>query len=160
MNYAKILFSTVFLVLLASTAESTVLGSEELIVNASVYDGQIVEYSGEVVGVPMKRGDMAWVNIHDGVNAIGVLCDSNLLEGITYYGNYHHTGDTVQVTGVFHKADEECGGDLDIRCTQLTVLEQGRITEHPLSIPQIGFSSLAILFLLLLVRHEMGVKKK
>lgn len=51
--------------LLQETASAKPIDSSTLINNAFKYDGKVVEFQGEAIGEIMKRGDFAWVNIHD-----------------------------------------------------------------------------------------------
>ena len=102
------------------------LSSTELINNAKLYDGKILTYEGEVIGDIMARGDYAWLNVNDGQNAIGIWADKNLTKDISYTGTYKSKGDLVEITGVFHRACLEHGGDLDIHAQAIRKLRQGR----------------------------------
>jgi len=97
-----------------------------LITRAKQYDGQEVIYQGEVVGEVMRRGPYAWVNVHDGANAIGVWAGLSLIQDITYAGAYQVRGDIIEVAGVFHRACLEHGGDLDIHAANVTLKERGK----------------------------------
>lgn len=110
------------------------VSSAELINNAKQYDGQIVSYEGEVIGDIMVRGDFAWVNVNDGVNAIGIWVDKNLIKDILYTGSYKYKGDWVEVEGIFHRACTEHGGDLDIHANELRKIKAGSpVIEKPIS---------------------------
>ncbi|MFA5144837.1 MAG: DNA-binding protein [Candidatus Omnitrophota bacterium] len=102
------------------------ISSSELINNAKQYDGKIVVYEGEVIGDVMARGDHAWVNINDGENAIGIWINSSLAKDIAYTGSYKSVGDGIEVTGVFHRACAEHGGDLDIHAQAIRKTTSGR----------------------------------
>lgn len=105
--------------------------STELIINARQYDGKEVVYSGEVIGEVMRRGGNAWANINDGNNAIGVWLDNGMAENIGFTGSYKSKGDFVEITGVFNRACQEHGGDLDIHARSLRKLSSGRaLTEN------------------------------
>ncbi|MDP2904864.1 MAG: DNA-binding protein [Candidatus Omnitrophota bacterium] len=103
-----------------------VLSSTELINSAKQYDGQEVVYQGEVVGEVMRRPPHAWVNVHDGLNAIGIWAGLSLIQDITYAGAYQVRGDIIEVIGVFHRACLEHGGDLDIHAANVTLKEGGK----------------------------------
>lgn len=90
------------------------LSSTELINNAKEYDGKSVVYTGEVIGDVMVRGDFVWVNLNDGENAIGIWLDKETAKEIQFTGSYRAKGDRLEVTGVFHRACIQHGGDLDI----------------------------------------------
>lgn len=111
-------------------AEAREVTSTDLIENALALDGQTVTYTGEVVGDIMKRGDHTWLNLSDGSNAMGVWAETAALGQIAVAGRYGEKGDTVEVTGTFHRACREHGGDLDIHADTLTVLTPGSAVEH------------------------------
>jgi hypothetical protein len=103
-----------------------------LINRAREYDDQVITYQGEVVGDVMRRGDFAWVNLHDGKNAIGVWVPLHLIDQIVYTGSYKSRGDTLLVKGIFQRACPQHGGDLDIHAQQILKVASGRLTpERP-----------------------------
>ncbi len=101
------------------------ISSTELINNAKQYDGKIVHYQGEVIGDIMKRGDHAWININDGQNAIGIWIENSSAKDIVYTGGYKIKGDVLGLTGTFHRACIEHGGDLDIHAQSATKITSG-----------------------------------
>lgn len=105
----------------------------DLIEDASVLDGAEVTIEGEVIGEALERGDYAWINVSDGTNAIGVWVMRSQITQIEYYGDYKHKGDTVRVIGVFRKACTEHGGDVDIHCTQIAIVENGYTVHKAIS---------------------------
>lgn len=102
---------------------------KELVENSSGFDGAIVTFSGEVIGILM-RGDSAWVNVLDGEIAIGIWCHADDAKTVSAVGDYTHIGDTVEVTGTFHLACTEHGGDSDIHAENFNVLAVGRAVER------------------------------
>lgn len=107
------------------------LSSTELIADAGNYDGKNVIYEGEVIGDIMVRGDHAWVNVNDGQNAIGVWMEKALVKDILYAGSYKSRGDSLEISGVFHRACLQHGGDLDIHAQAVRKISAGRpITER------------------------------
>jgi hypothetical protein len=104
--------------------------SADLISKAKELDGRQVTYSGEAIGDVMKRGDFAWANIHDGANAIGVWMTSEMAATIRLTGAFKHTGDRVEVTGIFHRVCVEHGGDMDIHAQSLSLQAPGMPTPH------------------------------
>jgi len=109
------------------------VGSIELINQSLYYDNRLVAYRGEVVGPVMMRGDYAWINVHDGGYAIGLWCPKGDAKWVKVSGDYNKRGDVVEVSGVFNRACLEHGGDLDIHCISLTVLEAGKDVPHPVN---------------------------
>jgi len=107
--------------------------SAEIIPNAKFYDGKRVIYEGEVIGEVMPRGDYVWVNANDGQNAIGIWLPKELVKDILYAGSYKARGDWIEVTGIFHRACAQHGGDLDIHADALKKTSAGRLIPHKLN---------------------------
>lgn len=106
-------------------AETVSVGSNDLIDRAKDYDGQTVVYEGEVVGDILYRGDYAWLAVSDGSNTISCFVTKAQAEQISVVGGYGKRGDSVRVTGVFHRACAEHGGDLDLHAASVTVITAG-----------------------------------
>lgn len=109
------------------------LSSTELINNAKAYDGKTVTYEGEVIGDVMARGEYAWLNVNDGKNALGIWIEKSLAKEINYTGSYKSKGDWVQVSGIFHRACPEHGGDLDIHAQEIKKTMPGRLINERLN---------------------------
>ncbi|MDD4980430.1 MAG: DNA-binding protein [Candidatus Omnitrophica bacterium] len=122
----SILFLLVTCGLGLTTAFAQPISSTELINNAKLYDGKVVVYEGEIIGDVMVRGEFAWVNINDGSNAIGIWIEKNLTRDIIYTGSYKSKGEWMEITGVFHRACLEHGGDLDIHAQAIRKIKPGR----------------------------------
>lgn len=103
------------------------VSSAELINNAKRYDGNTVIYSGEVIGDVMKRGKYSWLNVHDGINAVGIWIDNDLIKNIGHAGNYKTRGDFITVKGAFYRRCIEHGGDLDIHAVSLRKVSDGAV---------------------------------
>ncbi|MGE5197053.1 MAG: DNA-binding protein [Deltaproteobacteria bacterium] len=110
------------------------VSSSELINNARVYDGKNVVYEGEAVGEIMERAEFAWINLNDGENAIGIWAPKSLFKEITYTGSYESKGDWVEITGIFHRACIEHGGDLDIHAQALRKTGSGKTLRERINI--------------------------
>ncbi len=117
-----LVFSTLTFVapVLAVTVDSVTM-----IEQAKEYDKKIIIYEGEVIGDVMRRGTFAWVNVSDGSNAMGIWLSITDAAKIQYRGGYHYKGDTIRVTGVFHRACPEHGGDMDIHGERVEILKLG-----------------------------------
>ena len=116
---------------LAAAADVTTVN--ELVDRSLQWNGKTVTIEGEAIGEMLPRGDFAWVNVNDGTNAIGVwmpLADAKM---IGVYGDYHHTGDTLRVTGTFSRDCAEHGGDVDIHSVSVRLVKAGGEVEHPVS---------------------------
>ena len=103
-----------------------------MIERAKEFDGQEVIYQGEAIGEVMIRGDYGWINLHDGQNAIGVWAPRESLGLVTYVGNYKAKGDWIEVKGIFSRACNVHGADLDIHAASLIKAEEGRAVTHRL----------------------------
>jgi len=125
-----LLFSA--LCFLPSVCFAQTLSSTELIRNAKQYDGKLITYSGEAIGEVMPRGEFAWVNINDGDNAIGAWMNAALAKEINWTGTYKSRGDILEISGIFHRACLEHGGDLDIHAQTLRKIAGGKIINHKL----------------------------
>jgi hypothetical protein len=125
--------------------------------NMQYYDGKEVTIEGETIGDIMHRGDYAWITVNDDPYSMPVegepgtgrsLEDGGTFAGLTnmgmavwitredaqdlhWFGGYKCRGDTVRVTGVFHRACTEHGGDTDIHAINLTLIESGYGYSHP-----------------------------
>jgi hypothetical protein len=117
----------------AGSVFAQTISSTNLINNAKDFDGQVVVYRGEVIGEVMSRGEYAWVNLNDGKNALGIWIKKDLVAPIANAGSYKVIGDTVEVSGVFHRSCLVHGGDLDIHAESLRLVENGRRVRQHLS---------------------------
>jgi len=139
-----------FIILFSNTVYASAINSNELINNAKKYDGETIAFSGEAIGEAMQRGEFGWINVNDGDNAIGVWVENSLLKEISFTGNYKTRGDTLEVTGVFHRACPEHGGDLDIHAQTMRKISDGKIIVHESYFLKVKLilSLLGVLFLL------------
>lgn len=155
----KIFFLSSVFCFLSSLCFAQPLSSTELINNAKLYDGKTVVYEGEVIGDIMKRGEFAWLNLNDGVNAIGVWLPVPLVEVIAYQGSYKAKGDWLEVTGAFQRACAEHGGDLDIHAFSVKKTVSGRLVNEKL-IPGKKNIALVLSIILFLVWILKILKRK
>ncbi len=135
--------------LLLSVFGSTQLSGQEnsaqLVARAKELDGRQVEFVGEAIGEPMRRGDHVWLNLLDSQGAIGIWAKLADLPAIRYFGSAAATGDTLRVRGTFHRSCPEHGGDLDIHASALQVVARGELRQETL---HAGRMALAAGFLL------------
>jgi len=130
-----------------------------LIENSAGFDGKTVTFRGEVVGV-MMRGNFAWVNVLDNEVAIGVWCRAEDARKVSVIGDYRHDGDTVEVTGTFHMACPEHGGDLDIHADNFTVAAAGRELDKPPSLLITAFSVILVAAAIFVVFSLRRIRKE
>lgn len=152
--------------------------SGELVESPKEFDGSRIEFTGEVIGEAMVRGDMAWIHINDdayylknieegaelgGYNSgHAVWLPADLLGPVEHFGDYRNEGDVIRVAGVFNAACAEHGGDMDIHATRLDVVHPGRPVEDPIHRWKIGLAAgvtllAALLFVVLRMLDARGV---
>ena len=153
-SIAAIFIILFWLVSLPADVFAQNVSSSELISYAKQFDAKSVTYSGEVIGEIMLRGGFAWLNINDGENALGVWVNAGLIKEINLAGNYKTRGDSVEVTGVFHRACAEHGGELDIHAQSLRKIGSGRMVKEKLNFDKARLSLIllgALLFAWILI---------
>jgi len=115
----------VYLKIFVQPALANPVDSTTLLNNSFKYDGKTIEFRGEAIGEIMKRGKYAWVNIHDGQNAIGVFMKYEDAKKIKYLGRYLVKGDIVLVKGIFNRSCKVHGGDTDIHALEVQIVKRG-----------------------------------
>jgi hypothetical protein len=138
-------------------AGSRVFTSTELIAGANAIDGSVVTYKGEIVAAVMNRGEHSWVNLNDGYNAIGIWCKTGSLNDVKTPGNYKNEGDILEVTGIFHRACPEHGGELDIHADSVRIDARGFPIEEHVSMRRIN---IAIAFFILTLLAVFMLRKR
>lgn len=131
-----ILLSIFFLFLVMTSSRgyaAETVTINQLIENTAKYDNLVVTVEGEVIGEALERGDFAWINLNDTTNAIGIWLKLSDTKQLQYYGDYGHSGDIVKITGKFSRACSEHGGDFDIHCSRIEVVEKGWIVSEIVS---------------------------
>jgi len=156
------LFKTLIIILILTFPLSLnvkaedIMNINDLIEKAKELDGQEVTIQGEVIGERMDRGSYSWVNINDGTNAIGIWINKSEAVKISHYGNYKYKGDTVKITGTFHRACTEHGGEADLHNKSITIVEDGHPVKEQISSAKIFctavFTSLALLMFVIFIK--------
>jgi hypothetical protein len=134
LSFILLLISLVLLGTPAAYAQPEEVDSTEMIDYAYELDGSPVMYRGEVIGDILYRGENAWIEVSDGINAIGCFVASEEAHAITHVGRYGEHGDIVEVIGVFHRACSEHGGDLDLHAASVEIVELGYEVVKPISL--------------------------
>lgn len=112
--------------------EGVVLTPTDLASAPGRYDGKQVAVQGEAIGSVMRRGDHVWLNVGDGISAVGVWAPASLRQDIRFTGGYASRGDTLLVRGTFHAACSQHGGDADLHAFAWRVVEKGYRRSHSL----------------------------
>ncbi len=140
-------------IIFASYCHAAVFSSTDLIEKAKQLDGKKVEYQGELVTAILNRGEHSWINLNDGVNAIGIWCKSSQLNKVRFTGDYKNKGDVIEVFGEFHRACPVHGGELDIHADNIKLVKAGYLIKETLDFKRIKSSvillSLTILALII-----------
>lgn len=113
--------------------ESPVQTLSELVENARASDGDTVFMTVEMIGDVMNRGDHAWVNGLDSTGAMGLWIPEELAAEIKVLGNGKYIGDTFTVSGVFNRACEAHGGDMDVHVTGMKRIQSGYPSDQGIS---------------------------
>jgi hypothetical protein len=160
---AAILLVTIVIISLPALAGATSVSSTDLIEKAKELDGQEIVFTGEVIGDIMVRGGHTWVNVSDGINAVGIWADNQILPHITLAGRYKVHGDEVKITGVFNRACPEHGGDLDIHAAKIELMKKGYAVDdntEPWKLPAAVVLALAAVILFAyMVKRQRGHKQ-
>ena len=160
---SRVIILILFLLILfivPCTASDNITKINDLIEKSISFDNTEVTVQGEVIGEALERGDYAWININDTTNAIGIWVKRSDIDQIQFYGDYKHKGDIVKFTGVFYRACSEHGGDVDIHCSNLEIVESGYNIKEQLSTLKIGITvSLVVIAAIILIIYLKLEKK-
>ena len=138
---------------------TTIYTSDMLINQSNQLDGKAIYFKGEVVGDILRRGNFCWINVYDGSQAIGIYCRTEMVKYIKFVGDYKHTGDTLEIRGIFHKSCKQHGGELDIHAKQIRIIKTGAKREHPLSKPRLYLAILLLLCISLVLWLYIYLKR-
>ena len=108
----------------------------KLIEKAKLYDLKEVCIQGEIIGDIFIKKDFCWVNISDGINAMGIWIPKKMAEQFSHTGDYNHRGDKVRITGKFYRTCKEHTGEIDIHAEDIVFLRKGRNVSHPVNRPR------------------------
>ena len=131
---------------LASAADE-VLDPAEVVVIDRARDGETIVIEGEAVGDVLRAvGGGSWVNVLGDEVGLGVWMDDDQVAQIEHFGEYHHYGDRIRVTGELNITCAEHGGEFDLHAESVEVVEQGQPREHELRIEYalVGLAGIAI----------------
>lgn len=81
----------------------------------------------------MIRGNFAWLHVNDGSVALGIWAPKTLVQDVACIGDYHTKGDSIEISGVFHRTCPEHGGDLDIHASEIKIVTRGSLVIRPYS---------------------------
>ena len=148
------------------------VNSASLVENAVFWNGKSISFKGEAIGEFMVRGDMAWIHLNDdaymeknieegallgGYNSgHAVWLSAELARQILFWGDFKHDGDIVKVSGTFHAACREHGGDMDIHAASMVVIRTGHPVRHHLNVQRAAYA--AALFII--VAALIGVRRR
>lgn len=161
-NLAILILIMLFLILstMPCAASANITKINYLIEQSISLNNTEVTVQGEAIGETLERGEYAWININDTTNAIGIWVKKSDIGQIQFYGDYKHKGDIVKITGVFHRACLEHGGDVDIHCTDIEIVETGYNIKEKLSAYKIVTTASLILVASIIVSIYLRIKKR
>ena len=161
-NLAILILIMLFLILftMPCAASDNITKINYLIEQSISLNNTEVTVQGEVIGEALERGEYAWININDTTNATGIWVKKCDINQIHYYGDYKHKGDIVKITGVFHRACSEHGGDVDIHCTDIEIVETGYSIKEQISAYKIVITATLILITSIIISIFLKIKKR
>lgn len=137
------LLACLLVLLPVSVAAEGAVPIGELLKGAPAYDGLKVTIEGEALGDVMRRGDHGWINVGDGTGVIGVWAPTGVLDLIRSTGVHGRLGDRVRVSGTFHRAAPNLGGDTALITDHFEIVAPGRPEPRPLVLWQVLFALVA-----------------
>ena len=144
----------------AAWAQPVQVSSSDLIEKAKALDLREVVYHGEVIGDILKRGEHAWINVSDGANAIGIFVHTSDLRNVSIPGRYSMHGDEVSVTGAFHRACSEHGGDMDIHADDVKLSASGYKVSYEIEAWKAIAAAILTLANLVLIFHIIRKRRR
>lgn len=157
-NTAFLIFVFLFLIqfTIPCAASDSIIKINDLIDRSVSLDNTEVTVQGEIIGEVLERGEYSWININDGANAIGIWLETSDTNQIKHFGDYKHKGDTVIITGIFYKACPDHGGDVDIHCNDIKLVENGYAVKTQIPV----FKIITAILLLAVAFVIFGLYKK
>lgn len=114
----------------AHAAEEVMDPAEVVEIDRS-HDGETIVIEGEAVGDVLRAmGGGHWVNVLGNEVGLGVWMDDDQVAQIEHFGEYHHSGDRIKVTGSLNITCTRHGGEFDLHAERVEVVEQGQPREQ------------------------------
>lgn len=159
--YKTLIALFIFMVSFTITCEAQpITNYNDMIENGKALDKKEIIIKGEAIGEPMKRGNYTWVNISDGSTAMGIWLKNEDAAKIKIFGDYKHKGDMVEITGIFNRACEEHGGDMDIHSKAVQSVDNGYKVEEVINRKRLFIAFGGTIITLSLVLLMKARKKK
>lgn len=137
------LLSIMFLTLFAVPVAASPLRLNDLVEDAADWNNQTVVISAEAIGEPLERAEGTWINVSNGSNAMGIWMSIEEAQRITVFGQYETLGDQLLITGQFHRACPEHGGEADIHLITMSITSPGEQMKTPVSFTK-GLSAMGM----------------
>jgi len=157
------LLTIIILIFFTPSIARAFVSSTELIEKSKQYDLKEVSIQGEIIGDIFIKKDFCWINISDGINAIGIWIPKKMTEQFSHTGDYTHRGDIIQITGRFHRTCSEHIGEIDIHAEDIVFLKKGENISHPVNraraITALILFFFALVFFVLEMYLERNIKK-
>lgn len=168
----KYICGIALIVFILSPGFALAVDSITLIEKSKDYDKQHIEFTGEVIGDVMIRGDFAWINVNDDPYSLGkkgnkgfnsgqsIWVSTGMAKKINRTGGYFWQGDRVKVKGTFNRVCRVHGGDMDIHARELKIISKGKPIKRSIIISKVVIS--VILFILVVLAYVINnyIKQK
>jgi hypothetical protein len=134
-----VLLSILLPVPVSAAGQTRMLSTNDLVENSYTWDGKTVSFRGEVLQDLMERKDGIWMNLSDGNNtAMGVFVPKEVaMPAISHLEDYRTIGDTVLVTGIFHRACALHEGETDIHAVSVEIIQTGASRDNPIHLDRV-----------------------
>lgn len=165
-------FAVTFFAVIASPSLASAVDSSTLIEQSKKYNNKRVEFSGEVIGDVMIRGDFAWINVNDDPYSKGqkgnwgynsgqsIWVASEMAKKIKRTGGYFWQGDRIKVKGIFNRICRIHGGDMDIHASSLEIISRGKPIKRSISISKVITSVILFSLVVLVYLINNFIKQK
>lgn len=134
--------------------------STEVVACPQAFDGQVVLYTGEVVGDVLRRTGGAWALVNDDAYALetgplsaghgrfagpntglSVWLPDPLPDRLGPPGRADRRGDVVRLRGVVRRADPADGGGLTLRALDVTIVARSVAIDRPVSTRRVAVAA-------------------
>lgn len=168
----KYILGIVIIVFILSPGFAFAVDSTTLIEQSKKYDKRPIEFTGEVIGDVMIRGNFAWINVNDDPYSLGrkgnkgynsgqsIWVASEMAKKIKHSGGYFWYGDRIRVRGVFNRVCRTHGGDMDIHASSLKIISRGKPIKRSISISKVITSVILFSLVVLVYLINNFIKQK
>lgn len=138
---------------------------KEILNQPDLFNGQVIEIKGEVIGEILKTKEGNWLNILTSEGNIGVFIPPHInLTTINYFGSYKYHGDILQIKGIFYK-NCPLHQEADLHLLGFRVVQKGFLKEEKLELTKIKLLFISLIICLTtifiyFIKYKLIWKKK